>query len=325
MPGGREWAAWDLRNGKKVASIHPDGDDVVSSDGSTIVVLHNPQGFGSHSNRMTVQRYGRRRTFGIPPSLQSDALQVGVSSNGRWIALHLAETIVVWSANSGKMAKKYQVSHDHPAIVLQITNKGDVLLVDERAGSVFVNGRWRPVRTVEDSLIVPLTPDFHAQCGVMFCDRIMAELGVVERQPRDARARDVARSDLSSDGRFMIVRARDNEGAITHDVVDIADGHIILHDKVGDFVSQGRSLIVRENDGDRTSFVNYDLPTGKPLWRAIPKRAEDGLYMIFPDGRVRLGPGVYDRDLALVRGFELRDFDLEATKQFVMPPDAGRD
>jgi hypothetical protein len=325
MPGTPEWAAWDLRSGKKVASIRPGGDGIVSADGSTIAVLHIPKGFDSPSSRITVQRDGRRKTFKIPRSLQSDGLQIGLSSNGRWIALHLAETILVWSANDGKVAKKYQVSPDHPAIVLQITDKGDVILVDERNGAVFVNGRWQTVRTVDHGLIVPLTPNFHAQCGAIFCDRVVAKLGVVERQPRDARARDVARVDLSSDGRFMIVRAIDEGDNVTHDVIDIADGHIILHGKTGNFVSNGRSLIVKQIEANGVSFVKYDLPTGKPIWTATPNRAEDGFYMIFPDGRVRFSQGVYRADLVLVRGFEVRDFDAEATKQFVAPADASRD
>lgn len=325
MPGTPEWAAWDLRNGRKIASIYPGGEGVVSSDGSTIVVLHNPKGFDSPSTRITVQRYGRRKTFNIPRSLQSDGLQVGLSSNGRWIGLHLAETIVVWSANDGKVVKKYQVSPDHLAIVLQITGKGDAILVDERDGTVFVNGKWLAVRTVEYGLIVPLTPNFHAQCGAMFCDRVVAELGVVERQPRDARARDVARSDLSPDGRFMIVRTRDKDGTLTHDVVDIANGHIILHGKTGNFVSNGQSLIVKEIDPDHISFVKYDLPSGKPIWTATPNRAEDGFYVIFPDGRVRFSAGAHHGDLVLVRGFEVRHFGFEETKQFVAPSDASRD
>ena len=325
MPGTPEWAAWDLRNGRAIASIHPDGDGVVSSDGSTIVVVHNPKGFDAQSTRITVQRYERRKTFNIPRSLQSDGLQVGVSPNGRWIALHLAETIVVWSVKDGKVTKKYRVSHDHPAVVLQITDKGDVLLVDERDGDIFADGRWRAVRTVEHSLIVPLTPYFHAQCGVIFCDRVVADLGVVERRPRDARARDVARADVSPDGRYMIVHTRDKGDNLTHDVIDIADGHIVLPGKTGNFVSNGRSLIVREDDSDRVSFVKYDLPTGKPVWTATPNRAEDGFYMLFPDGRVRFSPGAHYGDLVLVRGFEVRHFGVEETKQFVAPPDAVRD
>ena len=325
MPGGPEWAAWDLRNGRKVASIHPDGSGTVSSDGSTIVVLHDLDGFGSPPSRITVQRHGRRKVFNISRSLQSDGLQVGVSSNGRWIALHLAETIVVWSAKDGKVAKKYQVSPDHPAIVLQITDKGDVVLVDERDGAVFVNGRWRPVRTVEHGLIVPLTPNFHAQCGAMFCDRVVAALGVVERRPRDARARDVARADLSPDGRYMIVRARDKDDHLIHDVIDVADGRILLAGKTGNFVSDGGSLIVRESDEDRVNFVKYDLPTGKLIWTAAPNRAGDGFYMTFPSGRVRFSSGTRYGDLALVRGFEVRHFGVEETKQFVAPPGAERD
>lgn len=324
MPGTPEWAAWDLRNGKKVASIHPHGHGIVSADGSTFVVLHNPKGYDSQSNRITVQHYGKRKTFKIPRSLQSDGLLVRVSSNGRWIALRLAETIAVCSANDGKVVKEYHVDHDHPAIMLQVTDKGYPLLVDDENGAAFVDGRWRAVRTAEHGLIVPLTPNFHAQCGAIFCDRVVAGLGVVERQPRDDRARDVARANLSPDGRFMIVRTLDKGDNVSHDVIDIADGHIVLHGQTGNFASDGRSLVVREFDqnGD-TSFVKYDLPTGKRIWTVIPNRAEDGFYMIFPDGRVRYSKA-RSLDVALVRGFEVKPFYGAAVKQFVAPPDADK-
>jgi WD40 repeat protein len=320
MPGTPEWAAWDLRNGQKVASIHPDGYGVVSSDGSTFVVLHSRETLGAPPNRLTIQRSGKQETFKIPRSLQSDGLLVVVSSNGRWIALQLAETVVVWSATDGRVVKEYQIGR--PAIMLRVSDQGDPLLVDDKSGAAFANGKWRAVRTVEHGLIAPLTPNFHAQCGAIFCDRVVAELGVVERQSRDDRARNAARLDLSPDGRFMIVRTVDKADNVSHDVIDIADGHVVLHDQTGNFASDGRSLVVRENDenGD-AGFVKYDLPTGKRIWTATPNRAEDGFYMIFPDGRVRFSAG-RSVDLMLVRGFEVRYFDATAVKQFVVPPDA---
>jgi hypothetical protein len=268
---------------------------------------------------MTVQRYGKRKTFKLPRNLQSEGLSAVVSSNGRWIALHLAETVAVWSATDGKVAKEYQVG---PAIMLQVSDKGDPLLVDDKDGAAFVNGRWRAVRKAEHGLIVPLTPNFHAQCGAIFCDRVVAELGVVERQPRDDRARNAARGDLSPDGRFMIVRTLDKADNVGHDVIDIADGHIVLHDQTGNFASDGRSFVVKHNnENDDASFVKYDLPTGKRIWTVIPNRAEDGFYMIFPDGRVRFSMG-RSVDLVLVRGFEVRYLDAAAVKQFFAPPDA---
>ena len=319
MPGTQEWAAWDLRNGRKVASIDSDGYGIVSSDGSTFVVLHNRESLGAPSNRLTVQRHGKRKTFRIPTGLQSDGLLVVVSSNGRWIALQLAETVVVWSATDGGVVKQYQIGR--PAIMLRVSDQGDPLLVDGKNGAAFVNGRWRTVRTAEHGLIVPLTPNFHAQCGAIFCDRVVTELGVVERQPRDERAGNAARVDLSPDGRFMIVGTRDKDDNISHDVIDIADGHLVLHDRTGNFTSDGRSLVVRENDENgEESFVKYDLPTGKRAWTVTPNRAEDGFYMIFPDGRVRYSKA-RSLDFELVRGFEVRPLDAAAVKQFVAPPD----
>ena len=322
MPGSPEWIAWDLASGKKIAAIHPDGLGAVSSDGSTFAVVHDLQRDDSRSKQMmTVRRRGRQRTFALPPSMQADHWRpIVLSSNGQWIALQLAETVVVWSATDGRVVKEYQIGR--PAIMLRVSDQGDPLLVDDKNGAAFANGKWRAVRTVEHGLIAPLTPNFHAQCGAIFCDRVVAELGVVERQSRDDRARNAARLDLSPDGRFMIVRTVDKADNVSHDVIDIADGHVVLHDQTGNFASDGRSLVVRENDenGD-AGFVKYDLPTGKRIWTATPNRAEDGFYMIFPDGRVRFSAG-RSVDLVLVRGFEVRYFDATAVKQFVVPPDA---
>jgi hypothetical protein len=321
MPGAPEWAAWDLRNGEKVASIHPDGSGIVSADGSTIVVLHNPEKPAFRPNqRMTVQRNGKRETFTLPRNLQSEALSAAVSSNGRWIALHLTETVAAWSTTDGKVMKQYQTGHDHPAILLQISDKGEPLLVDDSQGAVFANGGWRTVRTIEEALIVPLTPNFHAQRGAIFCDRVVAELGVVERQPRDDRAHNIERTDLSPDGRFMSARSGDKAGHAGRDVIDIMDGHVILHvdGNTIRFASDSRSVVVGPDriGGD---LVKYDLPSGKRAWTAAPNRAEDGFYMIFPNGRVRFSPGSVD--LLLVRRFEVRPFDAAAAKQFVAPPD----
>jgi hypothetical protein len=327
MPGSPEWAAWDLRNGRKVASIHPDGHGIVSADGSTFVVVQGPAILDAPPIRLTVQRNGKQKTFEIPPNLRSNGLEVLVSPNGRWIALRLAEILAVWSATDGKIAKENRLDHHHPAIMLQVSDKGDPLLVDDKNGAAFINGRWRVLRTVEHGLIVPLTSNFQAQCGAIFCDRVLAGLGVVERQPRDDRARDAARTDLSPDGRFMIVRTRNNADGVSHDVIDITDGRVVLHGKTGSFTPDGRSLIVRENDenGD-VSFVKYDLPAAERIWTAIPNRAEDGFYMIFADGRVRTSktPSIKTPsiDFALVRGFEVRPFDGPAAKQFIAPPGA---
>ena len=178
------------------------------------------------------------------------------------------------------------------------------------------------MRKAEHGLIVPLTPNFRAQCGAIFCDRVIAELGVVERQPRNDSARNVVRADLSPDGRFMIVRTVDKADNVGHDVIDVADGHIVLQNQSGHFASDGRSFVVRRNnENDDDSFVKYDLPTGKRRWTVTPNRAEDGFYMTFPDGRVRFSKG-RSIDLVLVRGFEVRYLDAAAVKQFFAPPDA---
>jgi hypothetical protein len=254
-----------------------------------------------------------------------------VSPNGRWIALRLGETIAVWSAKDGKVVKEYRLGRDHPAIMLQVTDKGYPLLADDKNGAAFVRGRWRTVRTAEHGLIVPLTPDFHAQCGAIFCDRVVADLGVVERQPRNDLARNAARVDLSPDGRFMMVRNADKGEHAGHDVIDIAGGHIALHlkslawnDLTRSFAWNGRMIVVREiGPNGNNSFVKYDLATGTHIWTATPNRAEDGFYTMFPDGRVRYSKAG-SRDVALVRGFEVRPLYGAAVKQFVSPPDESR-
>jgi WD40 repeat protein len=319
MPGSPEWTAWDLRDGQKIASIHPDGLGIVSQDGSTFAVLHDLQRDGSRSKQMmTVRRGGRQKTFEIPRSMQSDDRRSAVlSSNGRWIASQVGDTVAVWSSRDGKARREYHFGKDWVSDILRVSDSGDPLLVIDKDGTAFVNGRWRAVRSEPNGLIVPLTPNFRAQCGVMFCDRVIAELGVVERKPIDDRAGQAARSDLSPDGRFMTVSLRDTEST---DVVDVADGHVVRHidgEKLK-FTPDGRFIVVP--DVASGSFVKYELATGNRVWTAIPNWHQDGFYMIQADGRVRYS-STGDADFALVRGFEIHPFDAAAAKQFVAPPD----
>ena len=84
-----DWTAWDLRDGQKVVSIHPDGcrdyfsRTAVRSPSCTVCTRDDVRS----RQPMTVSRGGRRKTFEIPRSMQSENWrQVVSSSNGRWIA-----------------------------------------------------------------------------------------------------------------------------------------------------------------------------------------------------------------------------------------------
>jgi WD40 repeat protein len=325
MPGGPEAVAWDLHNGEKTAAIRPDGYQVNSPDSRTSAVLHDLQRDGARSTqRMTVIRDGRQTTFEIPPSMQADHWRpVVLSSNGRWIASQEEGTVAVWSSSDGKALREYQIGKGRISEILRVSDLGDPLLVNDNDGTALVNGSWRPARSDDNGLIVPLTPNFQAQCGVIFCDRVVAELGVVERKPVDSRARDAARKHLSPDGRFMIANLDYTDRSISRgtDIVDIASGKVVLHIDQEDqprFASDGRSIVV--SDFSFGSFNKYDLATGRRVWTAIPNRNQDGFYMIMADGRVRYSARRYP-DFALVREFETRPFDAEAAKQFVVPPD----
>jgi hypothetical protein len=168
---------------------------------------------------------------------------------------------------------------------------------------------------------VPLTPNFHPQCGVIFCDRVVAELGVVERKRVDHDAGEPLRKDLSPDGRYVITQLGYAENGFNKgvDISDVTDRHVVLHideDRI-QFTPDGRFMVVRDFAGN---FVKYDFATGKRVWKTIPNWNQDGFHMFLADGRVRYSPGKY-RDFRLVRGFEIRPFDAAAARSFVAPPD----
>jgi WD40 repeat protein len=326
MPQGAEWAAWDLRNGKKVASIRPDGAGSVSDDDRTFVVIHDLQSDDSRSRqKMTVSRNGRQRTFEIPPSMQSSERRTLVlSENGKWIASLVGFTVAVWSSEDGKLLREYKL--DMLPDILHVSDAGEPLLINSTNDAMFAKGAWRPLPSNPDgtkSLIMLLTPNFHAQCGTVFCDRVMPELGVVARKPVDDRARLAALRDVSRDGRFMTSRSGGLEGT---DIIEIATAHVVVHVYQNElqFSPDGRFVYVR-SQYDNRSFEEYDLATGKRVWTAFPNRRQDGFAMILADGRVRLAAGQSD-DLVLVHGFEVRHLDAAAEKQFIVPPepDASR-
>jgi hypothetical protein len=322
MPGSDEWAAWDLRNGRKIASIRPDGQGVVSPDGGTFAVLHDLQRDGTRSKQlMTVLHDGRQKTFEIPASMQADNWHpLVLSADGKWIASRIGAVIAVWNSDGGRKAREYRVDNTVGEI-LRISDAGDPLLVNDADGTAFVNGKWQPVRSDPHSLIVPLTSNFHAQCGVIFCDRVVAELGVVERKRVDHDAGKPLRKNLSPDGRYVAIQLGYAENGFDKgvDISDVSDRHVVLHideDRI-QFTPDGRFIVVRDFAGN---FVKYDLAMGKSIWTTIPNWNQDGFHMFLADGRVRYSPGKY-RDFRLVRGFEIRPFDAAAAKSFIAPPD----
>jgi hypothetical protein len=295
MPGSFEWTAWDLHSGQEVVSIRPDGHGGTSADGGTFAVLHVLERDGSRSKQlMTVSRRGGQRTFEIPASMQSDQWHpVVLSSDGQWIASQVGETVAVWSSRDGKLLSEHEIGKGaRITTILRVSNSGDPLLINDDDGSAFVNGTWRPVRSEQNGLIMPLMPNFRAQCGAIFCDRVVAQLGVVERKPVDGRAREAVRQDLSPDGRFMTVHLGYSDKGVSKgtDIVDVADGHAVMHiDQYQPrFTSDGRFIITK--DFASNGFIKYELPTGKRVWTASPSWGQDGFYMILADGRVLQRP-----------------------------------
>jgi WD40 repeat protein len=323
MPGSPEWAAWDLASGEKIATIYPDGLGAVSPDGSTFAVLHDLERDGARSKqRMTVRRGGRQRTFEIPASMQADHWRpIVLSSNGQWIASQVGETVAVWSSRDGKLLREYNTGNEQRiSLILRVSESGDPLLINDLEGTVFVNGTWQPARSDEHELIVPLTPNFHTQCGVMFCDRVVSRLGVVVRKPVANRAARLGRQDVSPDGRFVaVLGGLDQSGLRGIDIVDVSDSHVAMHvDQYRPrFTPDGRFVVVQ--DAGTNAFVKYDLAANKRVWTTIPTWHQDGFYMIMADGHVRLSRNRHV-DLWLVRGFEVRRFEA-AAKQFLGLPD----
>jgi WD40 repeat protein len=322
MPGGDEWAAWDLRNGKKVASIRPDGGGMVSIDGSTFAVVHDPQTEGSRSKQlMTAIRNGRQWTFEIPPIMQSGEYRsLTLSANGKWMASKIGAIVAVWNTDGGREIREYDAGNS-VGDILRVSDSGDPLLVNENEGTAFVNGKWQSVRTEPDSLIVPLTPSFHPQCGATFCDRVVAEFGVVERKRINHSTREPGMENLSPDGRYVITRLGNNAKGDSRgtDISNVTNGHVVLHidDDRGEFTPDGRFLVVQHFAGDSDK---YELATGQRVWTTVPNWHQDGFQMFLADGRVRYSPSKY-REFQLVRGFEVRPFDARAAKMFVAPPD----
>ena len=323
MPGSSEWAAWDLSSGEKIATIHPDGLGAVSPDGSTFAVMHNLERDGVRSKqRMTVRRGGRQRTFELPASMQADHWRpVVLSSNGQWIASRVGETVAVWSSRDGKLLNELSTGKEgRISPILRVSDSGDPLLINDLEGTVFVNGSWQHARSDEHALIVPLTPNFHAQCSVMFCDRVISRLGVVVRKPVAKLAAKVRREDVSPDGRFVtMIGGLDDSGLRGIDIVDVSDGHVVINVEQhrSRFTPDGRFVVVQ--DAGTNAFVKYDLAAAKRVWSTIPTWHQDGFYMIMADGHVRLSRNRHV-DLWLVRGFEVRRFDATA-KQFLGLPD----
>jgi WD40 repeat protein len=327
MPGSPEWVVWDLARGKKIASIHPDGLGAVSPDGSTFAVVHDLEHDGSRSRQMmTVRRGGRQTKFELPSSMQADHWRpLVLSPNGKWIASQVGETVAVWSSRDGKLLSEYSIGRKlGNSLILPVSDKGDPLLINDHEGTVFANGRWQPVRSDEHEIIVPLTPNYHAQCGILFCDRVIARLGVVVRKPVASRAAKARRDLLSPDGRFVaIYPGLDKDGLKGIDIVDVSNGRVVMHiDQYRfRFTPDGRHIVATDVTLtlNGNGFVKYDLATAKRVWTMIPSFQQDGFYMIMADGHVRLSR---DRhvDPWLVRGFEVRQFDGAAAKQFLGLP-----
>ena len=127
----------------------------------------------------------------------------------------------------------------------------------------------------------------------------------------------VTREDFSPDGRFVTIHPGYASGrSEIADIVRISDGHIVMHVEQyrPRFTTDGRFIVTKDIGSD--GYAKYELATSRRMWTVIPSWHQDGFYMIMADGHVRLSRTRHI-DLQLVRGFEVRQLDASAAKQFL--------
>lgn len=315
-PSGPD-TVWDLTSGKR-AAVFDDVDltPIISADGSTFAVLKSESGRPA----LLIVRNGRKRRLDAPVDAgpQGPVIDGALSPNGRYFAATVVDapsktrSVGIWDTDSARRIARIQPTDDGGGTwkIGAVSDTGRPLVMRNR--SVFISGKWRDLSTTANSLIAPLTPAFRPVCGVIFCDRVMRDLGVVERiLPTDA---DI-RHEWFDLGDFSgLIAGQSPSGRFIHGqsqaIVDVATGRTLLRtERTGDFSVDGSRLI----DG----FTLRDISTGKALW-TLHETPHGGFVMILADGRVRLSPGA-ERYIKLVRGFEVKPFDDAARKQFELP------
>jgi hypothetical protein len=310
---------WDLRKARRTAYfenvfVAP----IISADGSTFAVIDA----GSSGSTMLVLRHGKRRRLDArvdaDPTGPVDSGVYALSPNGRYFAATIAgarpgakKSVGVWDTDSAQRIGTIEPGGDTAGSwkIAGLSDTGSVLLLRDR--SVFKAGAWTEVSKAENSLIVPLTPAFRPICGAIFCDRVINDLGVVERVP--AAGVELHRGPQSPDGRWI---ARD-DGSFSFDIIDVETGRVRLHGQTFPQISADSRGFITKNGVFPSSFTLRDIATGKRIW-SLQGTPDLGFVMMFSDGRVRVSPGA-EKYVKLVRGFEVRPFDEAAKPTFLRP------
>ncbi|WP_426419863.1 WD40 repeat domain-containing protein [Bradyrhizobium genosp. A] len=329
---------WDLRTGQRAAYF--DGvyvAPIISADGSTFAVVEA----ASDGPTMLVQRYGKRRHLAARvdanPLGPIDSSVYALSPNGRYFAATIAskapggkKSVGVWDTDNARQIDKIEPGGDatNSWKIAGLSNTGNVVLLTDK--SVFKAGKWIEVTKADDSVIVPLTPAFQPICSAILCDRMIADLGIVERIPANDAAighewirndsPDRYRAPQSPDGRWIAVQPHDRipNGS---DIVDVVTGRTLLHGEPDpQFATDNRHVLITHglsSGSFSASFALRHIATGKTIW-SLQGTPNLGFVMSFSDGRVRVSPGA-EKYVKLVRGFEVKPFDEAAKRRFLHP------
>lgn len=324
---------WDLGRAQRAAYFEEDVfvAPIISADGSTFAVLKDATG----GRFVLVLRHGKLRRLDARVDADPTGPKVhgvyALSPNGRYFAATIVGTspgerksVGIWDTDSARQINRIEPADERGPSwkIAGVSDAGSVLLLSD--SSVFKSGKWHQLPKAERSLIVPLTPTFQPVCGVIFCDRVMTDFGVVERVlPKDAEIdREQIRigaflgrtADQSADGRLIRTVGRDGVFHPSFAVVEVATGRTLLREtSFIDFTADSRHVLSGSPFGG-SPFTLQDISTGKRIW-SLHGTPNLGFVMIFSNGRVRASPGA-EQYVKLVRGFEVKPFDDAARRQF---------
>ena len=345
---------WDINQARLAAIFDPTGGaPVISSDGDTFAAVEGPDE-KRKCPAILVLRHGKRMRLGdskiAAPSNESPFRNLTLSPDGRYLAAEVDEAdsvgkqrtkqyVALWDINTARQTERLSSPDDHYREweIASVSNDGRILLLTDK--SAFKSGKWVEASKDEKSVVVPYTTAFTPVCGVVFCDRVARDLGVVVRllpnsddEVVNRTVVDVAnfRGDLSKqspDGRFIIGRlAGDKQETNAGSrggplVVDIATGRTLLTTPMmgafgfAGFTSDSRNVI--ESEGSETSFSLRDIASGKKIW-TLQGTPDLGFVMVFANGRLRVSPGA-EKYVKLVKDFEVKPYDDAARRLFEQP------
>jgi WD40 repeat protein len=337
---------WDLNQARLSADFNPTSNlPIISSDGNAFAAVVDPDG-KLESPVIQVVRHGKRlRLIAARFTNASPYRDLALSPNGRYLAARIDEAdpidrqrtrqyIAVWDTDDGRQIERFLTPDQtyREWKIAAVSNEGRFLLLSGK--SVYNSGKWVEAGKSEQSAIVPFTNAFNPVCGVIFCDHVVRDLGVVERlAPKDDVQIDNAvqvanfQGDLSKqslDGRFIIGSFNDDGTKFWPPkrslVVDIATGRTLLaipfsSEGASGFTSDSHNVIA-SNSGD-ASITLRDIASGKQIW-TLQGTPDLGFVMVFANGHVRVSPGE-EKYVKLVKEFEVKPYDEAARRLFEQP------